>query len=64
LEQLLRLELTPAECVDLIDRRLIKVVGKEPFHRLATVYMRDHPDADPHDNLLSLPQYHLRTSPV
>lgn len=64
LEQLLRLELTPAECVDLVNRRIIEVVGKEPFHRLATVYMRDHPDADPRDNLLSLPRYHRRTSPV
>lgn len=64
LEQLLRLELTPAECVDFINRRLIEVVGKEPFHRLATVYMRDHPDADPRDNLLSLPRYHRPTSPA
>ena len=61
----LRFDLAPEE---LIEQQLAGVVildGKEIIVRhnsdgTATPYYRDHPDGDPRDNLLSLPQY---TSP-
>jgi hypothetical protein len=57
LERLLRLELTPAEAIDLSSRDILRVAGKEIFHRLGTLYLRDHPDSDRGDNLLALPRY-------
>jgi AcrR family transcriptional regulator len=58
----LRLELAPEQYVTLQNAGILIIDGKEIIIRrnkdgTTTPYFRDHPDADPRDNLLSLPTY-------
>lgn len=58
----LRFDLAPEELIDLQQRGIFSLDGKEIIVRhnkdgTETPYYRDHPDGDPRDNLLSLPHY-------
>ena len=58
----LRFDLAPEELIDLQQRGVFALDGKEIIVRhnkdgTETPYYRDHPDGDPRDNLLSLPHY-------
>ena len=58
----LRFDVAPEELIDLQQRGVFALDGKEIIVRhnsdgTQTPYYRDHPDGDPRDNLLSLPHY-------
>jgi hypothetical protein len=58
----LRFDLAPEELIDLQQRGVFALDGKEIIVRhnkdgTETPYYRDRPDGDPRDNLLSLPHY-------
>ena len=58
----LRFDVAPEELIDLQQRGIFSLDGKEIIVRhnkdgTETPYYRDHPDGDPRDNLLSLPHY-------
>jgi hypothetical protein len=58
----LRFDVAPEELIDLQQRGIFSLDGKEIIVRhnkdgTVTPYYRDHPDGDPRDNLLSLPHY-------
>jgi hypothetical protein len=59
---LLRFDLRPEELIQLQKLGIVTLDSKEIIVRhnkdgIVTPYYRDHPDADPKDNLLSLPHY-------
>lgn len=68
LAPLLRFDVAPEELVAMSKLGIFSLEGKEIIVRhnrngVVTPYYRDHPDADPRDNLLSLPHYSLPYQP-